>query len=79
MSFSRGDINIGHDVWIGANVTIMDNLSIGNGAVVAAGSVAYAIVGGNPFSQNDIKRLQEIVGGTNQKTQTYTPKTSMIF
>ena len=72
LSFSRGDINIGHDVWIGANVTIMDNLSIGNGAVVAAGSVVtkdvppFAIVGGNPckvikyrFSQNDIKRLQE--------------------
>ena len=53
-SFSRGDIVIGHDTWIGANVTIMDNLKIGNGVVVATGSVVtknipdYAIVGGNP-------------------------------
>jgi acetyltransferase-like isoleucine patch superfamily enzyme len=52
--YSRGDIVIGHDVWIGANCTIMDNINIGNGAVVAAGSVVtknvppYSIVGGNP-------------------------------
>ena len=52
--YSRGDINIGNDVWIGANCTLMDNIRIGNGAVVAAASVvvkdvpAYAIVGGNP-------------------------------
>ncbi len=45
---------IGHDVWIGCNVTIMPSVEIGNGAIVAAGSIVtksippYAIVGGNP-------------------------------
>ncbi|WP_181272379.1 CatB-related O-acetyltransferase [Brevibacterium sediminis] len=45
---------IGHDVWIGADVTLSPNVEIGTGAVVAAGSVVtknvepYMIVGGNP-------------------------------
>jgi len=45
---------IGDDVWIGARVTIMRKVRIGNGAVIAAGSVVtkdvepYSIVGGVP-------------------------------
>jgi len=45
---------IGHDVWIGSNVTLSSRVSIGNGAVIAANSTVtkdvppYAIVGGNP-------------------------------
>jgi acetyltransferase-like isoleucine patch superfamily enzyme len=52
--YSKGDIVIKNDVWIGVNSTILDGITIGNGAVVAAGSVVtksvppYAIVGGNP-------------------------------
>jgi acetyltransferase-like isoleucine patch superfamily enzyme len=51
---SKGDISIGSDVWIGANSTLLSGISIGHGAVVAAGSVvvkdvpAYTVVGGNP-------------------------------
>lgn len=47
-------IKIGNDVWIGANCAILDGVTIGNGAVVAAGAVvnrdvsAYAVVGGVP-------------------------------
>jgi virginiamycin A acetyltransferase len=68
--FSRGNIIIGNDVWIGMNATILDNIEIGDGAVVAAGSVVtksvppYAIVGGNPariikyrFSPEIIERM----------------------
>lgn len=50
----REKICIGHDVWIGANVTLKPGLTIGDGAVIAANShvvkdvPAYAIVGGNP-------------------------------
>lgn len=46
--------HIGEDVWIGANVIIMAGLTIGDGAIIAAGSVVtkdvlpYQIVGGNP-------------------------------
>ncbi len=49
-----GDTIIGNDVWIGMNALIMPGVSIGDGAIIAAGSVvtrdvpAYAIAGGNP-------------------------------
>ncbi|WWT15116.1 CatB-related O-acetyltransferase [Pararoseomonas sp. SCSIO 73927] len=45
---------IGNDVWIGHSVILMPGITIGDGAVVAAGAVVtkdvppYAIVGGNP-------------------------------
>lgn len=47
-------VHLGHDVWIGQNVLLKPGVSIGTGAVVAAGSVVtkdvppYAIVGGVP-------------------------------
>lgn len=50
---SRG-ITIGDDVWIGANSVVVDGVTIGRGAVIAAGSVVskdvpeMAIVGGVP-------------------------------
>jgi len=49
-----GDIEIGSDVWIGQNVTLMGGISIGHGAVIAASSLVvkdvpqYALVGGVP-------------------------------
>lgn len=49
-----GDVLIGDFVWVGQDVTIMPNVNIGEGAIVAARSVvtkdvpACAIVGGNP-------------------------------
>ena len=52
--YKRKPIVIGDDVWIGACSIILKGVTIGEGAVVAAGSVvtkdvdAYAIVGGNP-------------------------------
>ncbi|PFD99357.1 CatB-related O-acetyltransferase [Priestia megaterium] len=45
---------IDNDVWIGANVVLLDGIHIGNGAIIAAGAVVtknvpdYAIVGGVP-------------------------------
>jgi len=47
-------IEVGNNVWIGAKATIVKGVRIGDGAIVAAGSVvvgyvpAYAIVGGVP-------------------------------
>lgn len=47
-------VRIGSDVWIGAESIIMDGVTIGHGAIVAAGAVVtkdvppYAIVGGVP-------------------------------
>lgn len=51
---SKGPISIGDDVWIGYNSTILSGVTVGQGAVIAAGSTVtrdvppYAIVGGNP-------------------------------
>jgi serine acetyltransferase len=47
-------LNIENDVWIGAFSIIFSGVRLGNGSVVAAGSVVtkdvdpYTIVGGNP-------------------------------
>lgn len=47
-------VTIGDDVWVGANCLILPGVTIGDGAVIAAGSVVtknvepYTIVGGNP-------------------------------
>jgi acetyltransferase-like isoleucine patch superfamily enzyme len=51
---SRGDVIIGHDVWLGSQCMVMSGVTIGHGAVVAARAVVtrdvppYAIVAGNP-------------------------------
>lgn len=69
--FKTGDITrIGNDVWIGNNAVVLQGVSIGDGAVIAAGAVVtkdvppYAIVGGVPakiikyrFDQIMIERL----------------------
>ncbi len=49
-----GKITIGKNVWIASNCTILKGVSIGEGSVVAAGSVVtrsippFTLVGGNP-------------------------------
>jgi acetyltransferase-like isoleucine patch superfamily enzyme len=63
---------IGDDVWIGYGAIIMHGIEIGEGAIVAAGSIVtkdvepYAVVGGNPaifikwrFSKEEIERHQQ--------------------
>ncbi|OGX68492.1 MAG: acetyltransferase [Paenibacillus sp. RIFOXYA1_FULL_44_5] len=53
--YRLGDVYIGSNVMIGANTTILPGVSIGDFAVVAAGSVvhkdvaAHSFVGGNPL------------------------------
>lgn len=50
----RDVVTIGRDVWIGGGSVVLSGLSIGEGAIVAAGAVvtkdvpAFSIVGGNP-------------------------------
>ncbi len=63
-------VTIGNDVWTGHNVNVMAGVNVGDGAVIAAGSVVtkdvppYAIVGGVPatviryrFGERTIERL----------------------
>lgn len=53
--YRLGEVIIGDEVMIGANTTILPGVTIGDGAVVAAGSVVHkdvapgAFVGGNPM------------------------------
>jgi virginiamycin A acetyltransferase len=69
----KGDINIGNDVWIGYNATIMAGVTIGDAAIIATNATVikdvepYSIVGGNPakeikkrFSEETISKLLEI-------------------
>lgn len=52
--YDKKKIVIGKDVWIGANVIILAGRTVGDGAVLAAGSIItkdvepYTVVGGNP-------------------------------
>lgn len=62
----ENEIIIGHDVWIGHGVIIVGNVNIGNGAIIAAGSVVtkdvapYAIVAGVPAKEIR-KRFSDII------------------
>ncbi|MGX7417321.1 CatB-related O-acetyltransferase [Carnobacterium gallinarum] len=69
----KGNTVIKSDAWIGMNAMIMPGITIGEGAIIAAGSVVtknvppYTIVGGNPatsikkrFSKKEIELLLEI-------------------
>ncbi|WP_407673189.1 acyltransferase [Paenibacillus alkalitolerans] len=55
--YRLGDVVIGDEVMIGANCTILPGVAIGDGAIVAAGSVVHrdvpagAFVGGNPLRE----------------------------
>lgn len=72
-TFKPNPIVIENDVWIAANVTVKEGVTIGNGAVVAMESLVtkdvppYAVVGGCPariikyrFSPKQIEDLLEI-------------------
>jgi acetyltransferase-like isoleucine patch superfamily enzyme len=70
---SRGDLEIGNDVWIGRGARIRSGVHVGDGAVVAAYAVVthdvrpYAIVAGVParevrrrFSDQQVQALEQI-------------------
>lgn len=73
MPASKGPIQVMNDVWIGTGSTILSGVTIGNGAIIMAGSIvtkdvpAFTIVGGIPakpvkkrFSDKEIQALEEI-------------------
>ena len=71
--WSKGDVRVGSDVWIGRGAVILSGVCIGNGAVVGAFALVakdvpdYAIVGGNPaklirmrFTDQGVEQLKGI-------------------
>ena len=68
-SYICKDIIIGNQVWLGSRVIILPGVTIGEGAIVQAGSVvsksipSCAIAGGNPcqvFKYRDIDRYERL-------------------
>jgi len=73
-------IIVNNDVWIGHGAILLAPLCVGQGAIIAAGSVvtknvpAYSIVGGNPaklikmrFTESEIRAHEEQLRKCNQK------------
>ena len=60
-------VTIGCDVWIGMNCIVMDGVTIGDGAIVAAGAVVtkdvppFAVVGGVPAKVLKYRFAPEII------------------
>ncbi len=63
------DVTIGDNVWFGNNVIVLGGVTIGEGAIIQAGSVvcrsvpAYSIAGGHPavpFKQRDIQHYERL-------------------
>lgn len=76
---SYGEIVIGKDVWIGASSVILQNVTIGDGAIIGAGSIVVndvppmAIVVGNPgkiIKYRGIEKNTRSIGGTQDITKT---------
>jgi acetyltransferase-like isoleucine patch superfamily enzyme len=63
---------IGHDVWLGLRAIVLNGVTIGDGAVVAAGAVVtkdvppYAIVGGVPARLIRYRFPEAIIAGLQQ-------------
>ncbi|CAA6819433.1 MAG: Acetyltransferase [uncultured Sulfurovum sp.] len=66
-TFICKDVNIEENVWLGNRVIILGGVTIGEGAIIQAGSVVvksipkYAIAGGSPaivFGQRDIEHYK---------------------
>lgn len=62
-------ISIGHDTWIGHGVMIMPNVTVGNGAIIAAGAIVtkdvppYAVVMGVPAKIVKYRFDDEMIAG----------------
>lgn len=66
IDIAKGEVRIGDRAWIGPNVIILPSVTIGEGAVVAAGAVvtkdvpAFTLVGGIPAKPLGYKRNTDL-------------------
>lgn len=65
--YSKGNVIIGNDVWIGQDALILSGIRIGDGAVIAGRSVVtsdvepYSVVAGNPARHIKFRFSQEVI------------------
>jgi len=70
--FSKGDIIVDDDVWIGYGATVLSGVHIGKGAVIAAGALVtravepYSVVGGIPAVHIKYRFSEELIGELNK-------------
>lgn len=66
-SSGTGSITVNDDVWIGSNSSLLSGVTVGQGAIIAAGSVVtedvppYSRVGGNPARVIDYRFPPEVI------------------
>lgn len=69
-TYVRKDVTIGDNVWMGARVIVLGGVTIGDGAIIQAGSCVVsdvprcAVVGGHParvFKHRDIAHYERLV------------------
>lgn len=76
---SKG-IVLGDDIWIGANVSILDGVKVGSHTILAAGAVVtkdvpdYAIAGGNPARVIRMRKPMRAAGSLEAKLQAFGEK-----
>ena len=64
---SKGDVEIGNNVWIGDNAVILSGVKVGDGAVIGAGSIVvkdvppFSVMAGNPARVIKIRFAQQII------------------
>ncbi|CAM2895664.1 acyltransferase [Rariglobus hedericola] len=76
---SKG-IVLGDDIWIGAHVSVLDGVKVGNHTILAAGAVVtkdvpdYAIVGGNPARVIRMRKRANSPGSLEEKLERFGQK-----
>ena len=69
-TYKTFSVHIADNVWLGMDVTIIGNVTIGEGAIIQAGSVVVsdiprcAIAGGHParvFSTRDVEKYDQLI------------------
>jgi acetyltransferase-like isoleucine patch superfamily enzyme len=65
--WSKGEVEIGNDVWMGRGVEILSGVKVGDGAIVGAHTVIgkdvppYAVIIGNPYQIKRFRYSPEII------------------
>lgn len=83
-AITNGPIVVEDEVWIGSNVSVLSGVTIGKGAIIAAGSIvtknvdAYSIVGGIPAKFIKYRIDKELISLRNQLNLIDIPREKIV-